>query len=84
MYYSFYSYYIYKWSLQTLLFLYKIYKKQGEQFFLGKNSFKEIWNGWEMRNIRKKMLKNEKLPKCQHCFNEEKHTPFKNLPINYL
>ena len=50
-----------------------IKNRKGEQFFLGKNSFEEIWNGWEMRNIRKKMLKNEKLPECQHCFNEEKH-----------
>ena len=50
-----------------------IENKKGEQLFLGKNSFEEIWNSWDMRNIRKKMLNNKKLPECQHCFNEEKH-----------
>ena len=45
--------------------------KKGEQLFFGKDSFEKIWNGYEMKNIRIKMLNNGKLPECSHCWNEE-------------
>jgi len=50
-----------------------IKNKQNEQLFLGKHSFQEIWNSEDMRTVRKKMLNNEKLSECRHCWNEEKN-----------
>ena len=45
--------------------------KFGNQLSFGKNSFKQIWNSHEMREIRQKMLNNEKLSGCQYCWDEE-------------
>lgn len=39
--------------------------------FFGTDSFQEIWNGYDMRNVRVKMLNGEKLPECQDCWDEE-------------
>ena len=45
--------------------------KSGNQLFFGKNSFKEIWNSYGLKQTRKKMLNNDKLSECQHCWDEE-------------
>ena len=46
--------------------------KKGEQLFFGTHSWEEIWNGYDMRNIRQEMLKGKKLTVCKSCFDEEK------------
>jgi len=45
--------------------------KKGQYLNLGQHSFQEVWNGEDMRSVRLKMLKGEKLPECQNCWNEE-------------
>ena len=50
-----------------------IKNKSKKQLFLGKDSFEQIWNSHDMREIRKKMLNNEKLSECQYCWDEEKN-----------
>ena len=47
--------------------------KSDRQLFLGKDSFQQIWNSYDMKKIRIKMLNNEKLPDCRFCWDEEKN-----------
>ena len=40
--------------------------------FLGTHAWEEIWNGDDIRNIRRKMLEGQKLDFCKQCWDEEK------------
>ena len=45
--------------------------ERGRQYNLLEDSLEDYWNGWGLREIRRKMLANEKVPACQWCYYDE-------------
>ena len=45
--------------------------KNGTNFSVTNDRIANVWNSDDLRNIRKKMLAGEKLPKCSQCYSEE-------------
>ena len=45
--------------------------KSGQYYSFKTHTLDEIWNGTHLREIRKKMLKGEKIKHCQQCYNYE-------------
>ena len=45
--------------------------KNGTNFSVTNDRIATIWNSDDLRNIRRKMLAGEKLPKCSQCYSEE-------------
>ena len=50
---------------------YPLKSENGKPYSLKQSSLEEIWNGKNMQEIRKKMLKGEKIPNCRLCYQEE-------------
>ena len=48
--------------------------EKGVPLSLYKNSYREIWNSPFMREIRRKILSNERVPQCQVCYDHEAST----------
>ncbi len=49
----------------------KIKDENGKAYTFEKNSLEDCWNGYGLRQIRKKMLAGEKLKACEHCYYQE-------------
>ncbi|MBL7687303.1 MAG: twitch domain-containing radical SAM protein [Bdellovibrionaceae bacterium] len=45
--------------------------QNGTNFSVTSDRIATVWNSDDLRNIRKKMLNGEKLPKCSQCYSEE-------------
>ena len=45
--------------------------KSGQYYSFKTHTLDEIWNGTHLKEIRKKMLKGEKIKHCQQCYNYE-------------
>lgn len=43
-------------------------KNESKDFYIQDDSFSDVWNSDEMKNIRKKMLNGEKVSSCEHCY----------------
>ena len=45
--------------------------EKGQAYEYGKGSLEEHWNGYGLRQARKKMLEGEKIKACSHCYYQE-------------